>query len=103
MYFIKIPDKTISTNNAILSFFKVRIGELDRIEGNSILENAFGTVMYFNSLSERQKSGVLGKLIEYLKKLKEKLDHIAKDWGAISYTIGVELFNVTLSIDFKPQ
>jgi len=60
-------------------------------------------IMYFNDLRWDQKIGLLEKLLEYLRKLKEKLDRVAKEWRAISYTFGVELFNVTLSIEFNPQ
>jgi hypothetical protein len=99
---MKIPDRDIASEAALASFFTKQAMELEKIKGDDILENAFGVVMFFNSLSEKRKAGVLDKVLEYLKKLKKKLDAIAKEWGVHSYAIDVGLTGITLSLEFEP-
>jgi hypothetical protein len=58
--------------------------------------------MFFNSLSEERRADILEKMLEYLRKLKKKLDKIAKEWGVHSYSIDVGFTGVTLSLEFEP-
>jgi hypothetical protein len=99
---MKIPSRSIASDE-LASFFTDQAQQLGKIKGNDVLENAFGVVMFFNSLSEERRAGILDKVLEYLKKLKEKLDAIAKDWGIHSYAIGVSLTGITLSLEFEPK
>jgi len=99
--FMKIPDKTISSPEGLISFFKEEEKKLMEIEPDEVLRRSFGVILFYNSLSDRQKAGVLDRLLNYLKKLKEKLDDIARDWGVDRYEIKVGL-GVSLSLTFKP-
>lgn len=100
---MKIPDRTIASDQTLVSFFREQAEQLGKIKGDDVLENAFGVVMFFNSLSEERRAGLLEKILEYLKKLKERLDRIAKEWGVHSYSINVGLAGVTLSLEFEPK
>ena len=101
--FMKFPDRTISTIEGIESFFKKEEKKLVEIEADELLARSFGVILFFNSLSDRQKASVLDRLLRYLKKLKKKLDAIAKDWGVSNYTIGVSLTGVNLSLTFETK
>lgn len=57
--------------------------------------------MYVNSLPESRRAGLLDKLVEYLHKLKEKLDSIGKGWGVDSYSISVGYLKLGLTLNFK--
>lgn len=98
--FMKFPDKTISAIEAFTSFFNEEEKKLMEIEPDEILARSFGVILFFNSLSDRQKAGVLNRLLNYLKKLKKKLDDVARDWGVDRYEIKVGL-GVSLSLTFK--
>jgi hypothetical protein len=100
---MKIPDRAIASDKALVSFFTEQAQQLGKIKGDDVLENAFGTVMFFNSLSEERRAGILQKMLEYLKKLKKKLDMIAKEWGVHSYSIALGFTGVTLSLEFEPK
>jgi len=99
---MKIPDKTTASDKALVSFFMEQVQQLGKIKGDDVLENAFATVMFFNSLSEERRADILEKMLEYLKKLKKKLDKIAKEWGVHSYSIEVGSIGVALSLEFAP-
>jgi hypothetical protein len=100
---MKIPDRKIASNEELTSFFTEQATQLGKIKGNDILENAFGVVLFFNSLSEERRAGILDKILKYLKKLKKKLDAIAKEWGVHSYSIAVSSTGITLSLEFEPE
>ena len=102
--FMKFPDRTISTMEGIESFFKEEEKKMLEIkEANELLARSFGVILFFNSLSDKQKATILDKLLRYLKELKKKLDAIAKDWGVSDYAIGVSFTGVDLSLTFKPK
>lgn len=102
--FMKFPDRTISTTEGIEYFFKEEEKKLLKIkEANELLARSFGVVLFFNSLSDKQKAAILDSLLRYLKGLKKKLDAIAKDWGVSDYAIGVSFTGVNLSLTFKPK
>ena len=99
---MKIPDKSVASDKAII-FITEQTKRLQTIKGDDVLENAFAVTMFFNSLSEKQKGEILQKLLQYLKKLKKKLDAIAKEWGVSAYSIDVGWpGGVNLSLQFDP-
>ena len=98
---MKYPDPKTSTPEALESYFDDEIKNIDKVTGDELLARIFGDVLYFNSLEEQQKVGLLEKIVEYLKKLKEKLDQIGKDWGVSGYSISVTAPGViTVSLNF---
>lgn len=101
--FMKFPDITISSSEAIESFFEEEEKRLVEIEGDELLARSFGVILFFNNLSDRQKASILGRLLIYLKELKKKLDGIAKDWGVSNYTIGVSFIGINLSLTFETK
>jgi hypothetical protein len=101
--FMKFPDRTISSPEAIESFFEEEEKKLVEIEADELLARSFGVILFFNSLSDSQKAGVLDRLLKYLKELKKKLDGIAKDWGVSNYKIGVSFTGVQLSLTFETK
>ena len=102
--FMKFPDRTISTIEGIDSFFKEEEKKLVEIkDANELLARSFGVILYFNSLSDEKKTGILDRLLRYLKELKKKLDTIARDWGVSNYTIGVGFTGVNLSLTFETK
>ena len=84
---MKVPNATITTLEGIKAFFDEEITNIDNFANDELLARIFGVILYFNSLSENQKLGVFDRIIKYLKKLKEKLDQIAKEWGVKTYSI----------------
>ena len=98
---MKIPDRTIARDEVVTSFFTGQTARLERAKGDDVLESAFGVVMFFNSLSEKRRAGIIEKMLEYLKKLKKKLDAIAKEWGVHGYSIDVGSTGITLSLEFQ--
>ena len=100
---MKFPDRTISSPEAIESFFEEEGKNLVEIEADKLLARSFGAILFFNSLSDSQKAGALDKLQKYLRNLKKKLDDIAKDWGVSNYKIGVSFTGVNLSLTFETK
>jgi len=101
--FMEFPDRTISTAEAIESFFKKEEKMLEIKEADELVARSFGVILFFNSLSDKQRAAILDRLLRYLKKLKRKLDAIAKEWGVSNYAIGVSFTGVTLSLTFEPK
>jgi len=102
--FMEFPDRTISTAEAIESFFKKEEKKMLEIkEADELVARSFGVILFFNSLSDKQKAAILERLVNYLKKLKKKLDVIAKEWGVSNYAIGVSFTGVNLSLTFEPK
>lgn len=100
---MKFPDPTISTSEAFESFFNKEIEIIDELSGDELLARVLGVILYFNNLSETQKVGLLERIVEYLRKLKEKLDKIAKFWGVSNYSIGVSApWGINISLTFTP-
>jgi len=52
-------------------------------------------------LSPVERVGILDKLIEYLAKLKSRLDDVGKEWGVESYSLGVGFTGVEVTLNFK--
>jgi F0F1-type ATP synthase delta subunit len=100
---MRIPDRAIAPDKELVSFFTEQAHELEKAKGDDVLANAFCVVGFFNSLAEQRRASILDKMLEYLKKLKEKLDGIAKEWGVHSYSIEVGFTGITLSLEFEPK
>lgn len=98
---MKFPDASITTKEGLISFLKNEIKIIDELTGNELLARIFGMVLYLNSLSNQQKIGVIDWIIKWLRKLKDKLDEIAKDWRVSNYSIGVSApWEVEVSLTF---
>ena len=68
----------------------------------SFFARVLGVIMFFNSLSDKQKAGILDKIVNYLRRIKEKLDEIAREWGISSYSIGVSApWGINISVTFE--
>lgn len=101
---MKFPDVHISDLETLKSFFDDETDKIERITSDELLARMFGVIMFFNSINDQQKASLLDKIIKYLRKLKEKLDGIAKNWGVSSYSIGVHApFGIDVSLTFEPQ
>ena len=96
----KLPSVTASDND-IKNFITHEISFLSEASDDSALSRIFALITYVNSLSESRRAGIFDKLIEYLHKLKKKLDSIGKTWGVDSYTISVGWLKIDLSLTFK--
>ena len=99
VYFMKIPNKFVTSDKAIV-FIMDQTKRLPTIKADDVLESAFAVMLFFNSLPEQQKGDVLEKVLQYLKKLKKKLDAIAKEWGISGYSIDVGTTGFDLSLQF---
>ena len=96
---MKIPNKSVTSDKAIV-FIMDQTKRLPTLKANDVLESAFAVMLFFNSLPEQQKGDVLEKVLQYLKKLKKKLDAIAKEWGISGYSIDVGTTGFDLSLQF---
>ena len=98
---MKYPDSRKSTQEALETFFDDEIKNIDEVSGDDLLARMVGDILYFNSLEEQQKIRLLDKIVEYIKKVKEKLDQIGKNWGVSAYSISVTTPGViTISLNF---
>ena len=98
---MEFPDPRTATPEALESYFDNEIKNIDKVSGDELLARIFGDVLYFNSLEEQQKVGLLDKIVKYLKKLKEKLDQIGKEWGVSGYSISVTAPGIiTVALNF---
>lgn len=75
--------------------------KLGQCEIDEAIPRAFGVVMYVNSLNPNERVGVLDRLLRYLHELKKKLDQVGKEWGVESYSLGVNLTGLELTLDFR--
>jgi hypothetical protein len=101
--YLNFPDATITSLEGLQSFFEDELEKIDTLEGDKLLARIFGVILYFNSLPEKRKAGLFDKMVEYLRKLKGKLDKIAKVWGVSNYSIGVSApWGVNISLTFTP-
>jgi hypothetical protein len=101
-YNFKVPNKYAKERERV-EFLDTQTKQLKNLSNNEVLASALCVITYVNGLETEQLSGILEKLWEYLKDLKEKLDLIAAKWGVESYSLGVGFTGVQLSLTFKPK
>ena len=100
--FLKFPDASTTDLEGLKSFFDWQTEKIDDLTGGELLSRSFGVVLFFNSLSNEQKAGLIDRIIEYLRKLKEQLDKTAGNWGVSNYSIGISApGGVNISFTFE--
>ena len=102
--FVKFPDVSTTDLDGLKSFLDWQTEKIEDLTGDDLLSRSFGVILFFNSLSDEQRTSLIDRIIEYLKKLKEQLDATAEKWGVHNYSMGISAGKgVTLSFTFHSR
>ena len=99
--------KAAKMDSYIAEDFEINFDHIiSKLDGLTDPDKAFGylvaVIIIFNKAIKENPS-ILEKLLKWIKKLKEKLDVIAKDIEADNYSISAGLSGVSVEISFSPK